>query len=281
MAAGGFRVAWIGFAGMWACSTALAMQLAEAPVALAWTPAEVQRAGVESLELAVARAERQGQLGCERHCDRLHRIFERLTVEAREQTSRAAVLPWSLTVVRGPEVEAFALPDGQVVISEALIDERDLSDEALAFVLAHEMAHSILEHERQLLTTGRLLLPRQVERSVPDMYVELAHNFALLRALEPVLHQAELEADELGLLLAALAGYAPNRQIEFMQNEVAEHDGRRALASTHPSPQQRLERLEQRLPLAWRLHQRGAAQSPPPQPPSPPPSLDEPPASPP
>lgn len=256
MTAGGFRVAWIALAGSWACSAALALQLADPPVSLAWTPAEVQRAGIASLELAVTRASRQGQLGCARHCERLQTIFERLTVEARDQTSRAAVLPWSLTVVRSPDVEAFALPDGQVVISEALIDERDLSDEALAFVLAHEMAHSILEHERQLLTTGRLLLPRQVERSVPDMYVELAHNFALLRTLEPVLHQSELEADELGLLLAALAGYAPNRQLEFMQNEVAEHDGRRALASTHPSPQQRLDRLEERLPLAWRLHER-------------------------
>lgn len=259
MAAGGFRVGLVALAGSWACSVALALQLAEPPLSLAWTPGEVQRAGIESLELTVARAERAGLLGCERHCARLQRIFDRLSVEARDQTSRAAVLPWSLTVVRSPEVEAFALPDGQVVISEALIDERGLSDEALAFVLAHEMAHSILEHERQLLTTGRLLLPRQVERSVPDMYVELAHNFALLRALEPVLHQAELEADELGLLLAALGGYAPNRQIEFMQNEVAEDDGRRALASTHPSPRERLARLEERLPLAWRLYERSVA----------------------
>lgn len=257
MTTGGFRVALFLVASVCGFGPALALQLADAPTSLAWTPAEVQRAGIASLELAVTRAERHSQLGCERHCQRLQRIFEQLTIEARDQTSRAAVLPWSLTVVRSPDIDAFALPDGQVVISEALIDERDLSDEALAFVLAHEMAHSILEHERQLLTTGRLLLPRQVERSVPDMYVELAHNFALLRALEPVLHQAELEADELGLLLAALSGYAPNRQIEFMQNEVAEDDGRRALASTHPSPQTRLERLQDRLPLAWRLYERG------------------------
>jgi Zn-dependent protease with chaperone function len=235
---------------------ARALQIVDPPVALAWTPAEVQRAGIETLELTVARAQRQGLLGCEHHCARLQSIFNRLVIEARDQTSRAAVLPWSLTVVRSPGTAAFALPDGQIVVSEALIDDRDLSDAALAFVLAHEMAHSILEHERQLLTTGRQLLPRQVERSVRDMYVELAHNFGLLRTLEPVLHQAELEADELGLLLAALAGYAPNRQIEFMQNEVAEDDGRRALASTHPSPQMRLARLQERLPLAWRLYER-------------------------
>jgi len=256
MTTGGFRVALIGVVLAGTCSATPALQLADEPVALAWTPAEVQRAGIETLNLTVARAQRQGLLGCERHCERLHRIFDRLVIEAHDQTARAAVLPWSLTVVRSPGTDAFALPDGQIVVSEALIDERDLSDAALAFVLAHEMAHSILEHERQLLTTGRQLLPRQVERSVPDMYVELAHNFALLRTLEPVLHQSEFEADELGLLLAALCGYAPDRQIEFMQGEVAEDAGHRAVASTHPSAQTRLDRLNDRLPLAWRLYER-------------------------
>jgi Zn-dependent protease with chaperone function len=259
MTTGRFRVALFLVASLFGLSPARALQIIDPPVALAWTPAEVQRAGIETLEHAVARAQRQGMLGCERHCARLQRIFDRLVIEARDQTSRAAVLPWSLTVVRSPGIDAFALPDGQIVVSEALIDERGLSDAALAFVLAHEMAHSILEHERQLLTTGRQLLARQVERSVRDMYVELAHNFSLLRTLEPVLHQAELEADELGLLLAALAGHAPNRQIEFMQNEVAEDDGRRALASTHPSPELRLARLQDRLPLAWRLYEHGLA----------------------
>ena len=238
---------------VWPARPAQAMKLIDEPLALAWTPAEVQRAGQAHLAQTVARAEQQGLLGCARHCDRLQRIFDHLVVQAREQTPRAQTLPWSLTVVRLPEVDAFALPDGQVVLSETLIDERDLSDEALAFVIAHEMAHSILEHERQVLTTGRQLLPRQVERSVDDMYVELAHNFALLRTLEPVLHQSELEADELGLLLGALCGYAPHRQIEFMQNEVAEEGSARALASTHPPATVRLDRLRERLPLAWRL----------------------------
>jgi predicted Zn-dependent protease len=162
-------------------------------------------------------------------------------------------------VVRLPEVDAFALPDGQLVVSESLLVQRDLSDEALAFVVAHEMAHAILQHERQLLTYGRMLLPREVPRSVQDMYVEMQFNFGMLRSLEPSLHQAEFEADEVGLLMAASAGFRPARQLEFMQNEVAEHDERRPLVSTHPAAVERLHRLEQRLPLAWRLHQRSFA----------------------
>lgn len=233
-----------------------ALPLADEPVGLGWSAAEVERASADTLSNTRARAQREGRDGCALHCERLRRIFERLVAEARVQTVRAATLPWSLTVLRLDDVDAFALPDGHVVVSEALIEARGLSDAALAFVLAHEMAHSLLEHERQLLTAGRLLLPRQVERSVRDMYVEIDHNLGLLRALEPVLQQGEFEADELGLLLAASAGFAPQRQLEFMQNEVADDDGRRALAATHPPPMERLEQLLERLPLARRVHER-------------------------
>lgn len=235
-------------------TAAPAVQLAYEPVALGWTSGEVAGAGRDTLRHVVDRARQQGRLGCELHCERLRSIFARLVTQARQQTARAAHLPWSLTVLGLRDVAAFALPEGQVVVSEALIEDRGLSDEALAFVLAHEMAHSILEHERQLLTAGRLLLPRNVERSVRDMYVEFEHDFGFFRRLEPVLHQGEFEADELGLLLAALAGFAPNRQLEFMQNEVAEDAGRRPVGSTHPAAAARLSRLHTRLPLAWRLH---------------------------
>ena len=156
-------------------------------------------------------------------------------------------------MVRLPDVDALALPGGQVIVSESFIDQRALSDDALAFVLAHEMAHSLLEHERQALTFARLLLPRDVPRTVSDMYTEIDYNFALLQAMEPVLHQGELEADELGLLLASVAGFAPDRQLAFIEREAAEDARRRPLLSTHPSPQLRLEKLRASLPLARRL----------------------------
>ena len=84
--------------------------------------------------------------------------------------------------------------------------------ETLAFVLAHEMIHSILEDERQALTYAQLLLPRQIVRSVTDMYVEIELNASLLMAMEPVMQQGEYEADELGMLLASAAGFDPDTQ---------------------------------------------------------------------
>lgn len=244
----------LGVAALWMASLAHAAPFAYEPVALGWSAQEVDRATRDQHRAIVERARAAGALGCRRHCARLDSMFERLLEPARQQTAAAATLPWTLTVVRLPDVEALALPGGQVVVSEAFIDERGLGDEALAFVLAHEMAHSILEHERQALTFARLLLPRDVPRTVRDMYTEMDFNFGLLRSMEPVLQQGESEADELGLLLAASAGFDPRAQLAFIEDESRRPAARRALVVTHPPAVQRLRQLLELLPLAERLH---------------------------
>jgi predicted Zn-dependent protease len=230
-----------------------AQALSYEPVGLAWTAKEVEQASLGSLQVLTQRATREQKMGCQRHCKRLTRIFNSLLPHARAQSLAALRQDWSLTVVRLPDVDAMALPGGQVIISEEFIQKNRLSDEAIAFVLAHEMAHSILEHERQALTVARMLLPREVNRTVDDVHVEMAFNHTLFKALEPVMQQGELEADELGLLLAAKAGYSPDRQIAFIAREAAREMPSKPLVATHPIAQQRLEKLRERLPLARRL----------------------------
>ena len=240
----------------WLCAGSAAvaqgLQLAYEPTGLHWSAAEVERATSSQIDELAARAARADRLGCLRHCERLARVFARLVEHARAQTVRSASLPWSLLVVRLPDIEAMAVPNGRLLISEAFIDERLPSDEALAFVLAHEMAHSILEHERQALSFARLLLPAQVQRNVRDVYVEIDHNFALLKAMEPVMQQGEYEADELGLLMASAAGFDPGRQLTFMEKECLTQGAPMPLVATHPAPCQRLDALRVRLPLAQR-----------------------------
>lgn len=235
-------------------------ELAYEPLALGWSAGEVERATAANFEPIVLRARQQGHLGCRQRCEQIRRIFDRLVPLARQQTARAQQLHWSLTMVRSPDVEAMALPGGQVLISEAFVHAHDLHDAPLAFVLAHEMAHSILEHERQTLHFARMLLRQDVPRSVADMYVEIGYNFALLASLEPVMQQGELEADELGLLLASAAGYAPRHQLRFIEQQVLRDKGALpTLVRTHPPARERLRQLRLRLPLAERLYARARA----------------------
>jgi predicted Zn-dependent protease len=242
----------IAILALWGAATTHAVQLAYEPVGLAWTAEEVDRVGIAQTHALVARAKLANQLGCRLHCERLGRVFASLIVQAREQTLRSAALPWSLLVVRLPDVNAMAMPNGQVVISETFVSQHLQSDDALAFVLAHEMAHSILEHERQALTYAKLLLPRQIVRSVRDMYTEMDFDLALVMNMEPVMHQGEYEADELGMLLASAAGYDPERQLAFAQAQCRTHAASTSLASSHPPACQRLKALQALLPLARR-----------------------------
>jgi Zn-dependent protease with chaperone function len=190
-------------------------QLAYEPVALAWTAREVEQAGARGWEAIREQTAHDGQPDCRSACERAQPIFRELLKVARIQTPRARQLAWSLTVVRDPAISAMSFPGGQIVVSEAFVTTQPMSDEALAFVLAHEMAHCVLEQ---------------------------------------VLQQGEFEADELGLLMARAAGFAPARQLEFMDHEAQRAGAETAVVNTHPPARQRLQLLRERMPLAERLY---------------------------
>lgn len=244
-----------GLAGLIAsfAAAASAVQLAYEPVALGWTSAEVDQASQRTAASLADDDDAQTRNVCSTTCTRIRHIYERLLPIARNQSSHAARLRWQLRVVRRPDVEALALPGGVLFVGEAFVARAVRHDAELAFLLAHEMAHAVLEHERQALSFARMLLPGPVGRSVRDMYVEIDYNFRLLKSMEPVLQQGELEADELGLLMASAAGFPPADQLGFMEREAAAPDTGRPLVATHPRADERLRRLKALLPWADRL----------------------------
>jgi Zn-dependent protease with chaperone function len=240
-------------------SHAAALQLIDVPTGLAWSAEEVARAGTGAATI-LARTAAAGQSECRTHCEAIQRVWLRLAdVMAGQQEGRAKPFVLTLHVVQADDVDAFAAPDGTLVLSEEFVRRRHLDDAQLAFVLAHEAAHTLLEHERQALTAALLLLPRNVPRTVKDIYVEFGFNIEVLRLLEPVMHQAEFEADEAGLQIAALAGYPAAAQLRFMENDAAAETAGAAIVSTHPSAASRLARLRGQLPLAERVYEYGIA----------------------
>lgn len=252
------RVVLLVVAALCGAPSVLAGELAYEPVRPSWSAEEVERAASGTMTALTMRAEQGGQFGCSRRCERLECVFTHLVTEARKQNRLTERLAWSLTVVGLADVDTMALPGGQIVIFEAFLDQRAATDETLTFILAHEIAHSILEHERQALSFARMLLPRDLPRSVRDMHTEMEFNFALLRKMEPVLQQGEFEADERGFLLASTAGYAPRLQLEFIAWEAAHATASKGMVATHPAAALGLEKLRERLPLARRLLPPGA-----------------------
>ncbi|MFT3735032.1 MAG: M48 family metalloprotease [Rhodocyclaceae bacterium] len=217
--------------------------------------AELRTQAAEAAERQEQAARAEGLLGCERYCGQLVSIFARLRSTTQQQFPDGAGQAWQLVVTRRPAEEAWALPDGRVFISEAFIRRQGLQREELAFALAHEIAHITLAHEADTIDIVRRLTPFGIGSSVRDVYAALDFDLGLLLRLSPMLEDMELEADQVGLMLAALAGFDPDRAIGLLRKFAAEGE-RKAVVATHPASARRLAAAEAVLPVARRLFER-------------------------
>ena len=158
-------------------------------------------------------------------------------------------LDWHFGIIDSDDVNAFAIPGGYVYVTRGLY--RLLTNEAeLAGVLGHEIGHVVRRHHLKLLKQSRLvdiggkLLARQLGENdrIRDLIGSGAE--AVARSLDK---RSEFEADRLGVVLAARAGYDPYGLPAVLQNlaRFARDDGAVALLfKTHPLPDERLSQLD-------------------------------------
>lgn len=162
------------------------------------------------------------------------------------QVERKDVL-WRFAVLDTPSINAMAFPGGIVVITRGLYALQTSEDE-LAAVLAHEIAHVNLRHQWKVIQKQKLIAlagnavarndPAQATKLVADLGAQL-----LARGLDK---SAEFEADRAGVVIAARAGYNSSAMIAVMEKLNALKPGEADTAmlfSTHPSPQARIDAL--------------------------------------
>jgi predicted Zn-dependent protease len=169
---------------------------------------------------------------------------------------------WEFTVIEDPTPNAFALPGGKVGVNTGLFQVAK-NDDQLAAVMAHEVAHAIARHssERmssQLLVQGGLAaagIAASTQSEEPSSLVQLAAAAATLGITLPFSRSQEAEADHIGLIYMAEAGYDPREAVELWKNFESLDDGRPPeFLSTHPSPENRIERLQGLMPEALAVY---------------------------
>ena len=147
-------------------------------------------------------------------------------------------------------VNAFALPGGQVFVTEALLGLLTREDE-LAGVLGHEVGHVLARHSAEQMAKQQLTQNLIGAVAVGSGSYDTAQLAQLAGGLINMKYgrDDELEADRLGLRLMREAGYDPRAMISVMQKlEKASGGGRQPeFASTHPSPANRIERIKEQL----------------------------------
>ncbi len=166
---------------------------------------------------------------------------------------------WRFGVIDTESVNAFAAPGGFVLVTSGLLRHLSSEDE-LAAVLAHEIAHVTRQHHYQAIVRQR-----NAESAMKGLQADLgkdAGEFAVLTRASAVLYArgldkgTEHEADLIGIQLMTIAGYDPSAHLTVLEklDALGHSDGRMALlTSTHPSARERMDYLVragiERLPL--------------------------------
>ena len=175
---------------------------------------------------------------------------------------------WEFNLVSSNEVNAFCMPGGKIVVYEGILPVTQ--DEAgLAIVLGHEIAHSVAKHSAEQLSKqmcqqyasqiGGSILSRVAQAkginsstiALVDMLAQSGFNFANLKYSR----DNETEADHLGLIFAAMAGYDPHLAIPFWQR-MSQLGGssKSEIFSDHPSDEKRIAALQNLMPEALKYY---------------------------
>lgn len=151
---------------------------------------------------------------------------------------------WQMHVVNSDEVNAWCMPGGKMAIYAGLINRLKPTDDELAAVIGHEMAHALREHSReqvsQQMAAGIGLSVLSAVTGVPGVG-DLGGELTKVMFTLPNSRTHEIEADRIGVELAARAGYDPRAAITLWQ-KMASVGGERPpeFLSTHPSPASRM-----------------------------------------
>lgn len=164
---------------------------------------------------------------------------------------------WEFNLVADPQVNAFCMPGGKIVVYEGLMPLIS-SDDDLAVVLGHEVAHAVARHSNERMSQqlmaqyGAALLGAAVSNksaAVQQVANTVYGVGAQYGVMLPFSRKHESEADYMGLILMTIAGYNPDVAVGFWQKMSAGSGGATPeLMSTHPSDARRIAEIRQELP---------------------------------
>lgn len=167
---------------------------------------------------------------------------------------------WEFNTVDSKEVNAWCMPGGKVVVYTGLIPVTK-DDAGLAVVLGHEIAHAIANHGNERMSQqlaiqlGGISLAVAMQQKPQQTQNIFLNSYGIATTLGTLAYsrQHELEADKLGLVFMAMAGYNPERAISFWKDMAASGGAKPPeLLSTHPSDERRIAQVEAFLPEAMK-----------------------------
>ncbi len=177
--------------------------------------------------------------------------------------SEIANLSWEFNLVKDTSKNAFCMPGGKVVVFEGILPIAK-NEDGLAVVMGHEIAHAIAKHSNERLSQQMLaqfgaeltniLLSNKSEAT--RIGINTLYGIGVeMGVMLPYSRKQEYEADRLGLIFLAMAGYNPQESVAFWQRMAAASSGSNIeYLSTHPSDQNRIKKLQEFIPEAMKYY---------------------------
>lgn len=228
------------------CLLAAPFSRAETPVTdreqtLAFSSAELHALAADVYADTLEQARQRHELDRDAALLRTSRtIAARLIAQAIKLKPEAAHWNWALHLTDSPDVDAYSMAGGKLLLGASFLRRAQLSDPELAILIGHEIGHVIAEHVREQATAVLLRNPRNPHRSLSDIVAELNTDLAVTLQLMPLSRMQEIEADQIGVRLAAMAGFPPAAALGFYAKLARLDAGSgSSVLDTHASPRMR------------------------------------------
>lgn len=191
---------------------------------------------------------------------RVQNVTNRLIAQTTIFRPDAKNWPWETSLIKSNELNANAGPGGKIVVYSGLITQLNLTDDELAAVLGHEIAHALREHSRESMSqayAGELAKQGAVALlglgQGGSQLADMAMQYGMML---PNSRSHESEADLMGIELAARAGFNPNAAISLWEKmERANAGAPPEFLSTHPSSASRITNLRAAIPRVMPLYE--------------------------
>lgn len=222
---------------------------------------EVDQMYAQSYQKTVGEASSKGVLDkTSNEARRVQAIADRLIAQAPNFRPDAAQWKWEVNLIKSDELNANCGPGGKIIFYTGLIDSLHLTDDEIAAIMGHEIAHALREHGREAMSkaygiemakqgAGALLGLGQDTMALADTVANYGMTLPNSRANEN-------EADLIGLELAARAGYNPNAAITLWNKMSKVSEGAPPeFMSTHPASSSRIAALQAAIPKVMPLYE--------------------------
>ena len=184
--------------------------------------------------------------------EKLREITDRLIAQAVRFRPESAKWNWQVQLINDPKtVNAFCMAGGKMAMYTGLIEKLKASDDEIAQVMGHEIGHALANHTQERMSiaysTGIGTQLAAIALGARDSGAALMQMAAVTAIQLPNSRESESEADQIGIELAARAGFDPAAAVSLWEKMGKASEGKAPpeFLSTHPSPEHRRDRLKE------------------------------------